>query len=334
LAITYKDAGVDIQQKTQSIRSVSGLIASTHNSYVLSGIGHFGGLFSLAMVKDFDDPVMVSSTDGVGTKIEVAVATNNLSTIGQDIVHHCVNDILCCGARPLFFLDYVGTSKLNSAYFAQLVEGVSAACLAHDCPLIAGETAEMPGIYYDKCLDLVGTISGIVERAKIVDGSKIRAGDVLIGLESDGLHTNGFTLARKVLLSQKTVNDRLEGFDRTIGQELLRVHRSYYSLVYPLLDGDGIHGLSHITGGGIIDNVARLVPDGLTFKVDWDSWTRPAIFRTIQEMGPVPEEDMRHTFNLGIGFILIVSEDRSESVRSELAEKGETTHIVGRIVAP
>ena len=334
MAITYKDAGVDIGQKTQSIKSVSGLIASTHNSHVLTGIGHFGGLFSLAMVKEFDDPVMVASTDGVGTKIEVAVATNEFSTIGQDIVHHCVNDILCCGARPLFFLDYIGTSKLNSAHFGQLVEGISTACLAHDCPLIAGETAEMPGVYYDKCLDLVGTITGIVERNKIVDGSSIQAGDVLIGLESDGLHTNGFTLARKVLLSKNTVNDQLKGFGRTIGQELLRVHRSYFSLVYPLLERDGIHGLAHITGGGIIDNVARIVPDGLTFNIEWDDWERPALFKTIQEMGPVPEEDMRHTFNLGIGFVLIVSEDQVEAVRSELAEKGEKTHVVGRIVLP
>ncbi|MDP6358893.1 MAG: phosphoribosylformylglycinamidine cyclo-ligase [Planctomycetota bacterium] len=334
MAITYKDAGVDIEQKTQSIKSVTGLIGATHNSNVLTGVGHFGGLFSLAQIKEFDDPVMVASTDGVGTKVEVAVAMNDLSSIGKDIVHHCVNDILCCGARPLFFLDYVGTSKLNSTHFSQLVEGVSEACGAHDCPLIAGETAEMPGVYYDKCLDVVGTISGIVERSRIVDGSSIQAGDVLIGLESEGLHTNGYSLARKVLLSKNTVNDRLGGFDLTIGQELLRVHRSYYSLVHPLLERDGLHGLAHITGGGITDNVARLVPDGLTFRIDWNSWERPSLFKTIQEMGSVPEDDMRHTFNLGIGFILIVAEDQEKAVREELAAMDERTHVMGRIVAP
>ena len=332
MAVTYKDVGVDIEKKTQSIRSVKELIGTTHNTNVLTGIGHFGGLFS-ASFGDYGNPVLVSSTDSVGTKVEVAAAMDDFSTIGEDIVHHCVNDILCCGARPLFFLDYIGTSHLEPDHFRQIVEGLARSCKSHDCPLVSGETAEMPGVYLEKCVDLVGTIVGLVERSAILDGSRIRAGDVLLGLQSDGLHTNGYTLARKVLLEGRDPNDPIEGLELSVGRELLRIHRSYFPVVYPLLGDPAVHGLAHITGGGIIDNVKRIIPDGLAFEVDWDAWERPPLFRAIQEMGPVPEDDMRHTFNLGIGFILIVAEECVGPLQAQLEGAGETPQVIGRAVA-
>lgn len=332
LAVTYKDAGVDIDKKMSAIQGAKATIAGSHNANVLAGVGHFGGLFSLSSLKDMDDPVAVSSTDSVGTKVEVAVLMDDFSTIGEDIVHHCVNDILCCGARPLFFLDYVGTSSIKSDHFQQIVEGLSKACKAHDCPLVSGETAEMPGIYYEGCVDLVGSIVGVVERAKILDGSEIREGDLLLGLKSDGLHTNGYTLARKVLLKDHTVHDHIDSLELSIGEELLRIHRSYYQQVSPLADHPAVSGLAHITGGGILDNVGRLMRGGLDMEVDWDSWEMPALFQTIQSLGPVPDDDMRHTFNLGIGFIVIVHANGLDEVQRALEETGEETTLIGRII--
>lgn len=331
MAITYKDAGVDIGKATGALRDAKELIRSTHNAKVLADIGHFGGMFA-ADFGDCSEPVLISSTDSVGTKVEVAAALNDFSTIGLDIVHHCVNDIFCCGATPLFFLDYIGTSRLEPEHFHQIIEGLSTACKAHDCPLVSGETAEMPGVYHEKCVDLVGTVIGVVDRSKIVDGSRIREGDVLLGLRSDGLHTNGYSLARKVLLEGRSVHDTYEGLETCIGRELLRVHRSYYSLLAPLLGDPAIHGLAHITGGGLIDNVARLIPEGLTDEVDWDAWERPRLFQLIQELGPVPEDDLRHTFNLGIGFVVIAAPDGAEAIRSRLSAAGEDPIIIGRVV--
>jgi phosphoribosylformylglycinamidine cyclo-ligase len=332
VAITYKDAGVDINKKSAALRKAGELIRSTHNASVLADIGHFGGLFS-GRFDGYQEPVLVSSTDGVGTKVEVAAAMNDFSTVGQDIVHHCVNDILCTGAKPLFFLDYIGTSKLEPAHFHQIIQGLAAACKAHDCPLVSGETAEMPGVYHERCVDLVGTIIGLVERSEILDGSRIRKGDVLLGLRSDGLHTNGYSLARRVLLKGRSVHDTLEGLQFPLGKELLRIHRSYYRIIYPLLSDPAIHAVAHVTGGGIIDNVERLIPPGLTFEVDWDAWERPQLFRLIQKLGPVPEDDMRQTFNLGVGFVVITGADQVEAVRSKLSDAGEETTAIGRIVS-
>lgn len=331
MAITYKDSGVDIDLKAAAIERAAKIIATSHNRQVLAGIGHFGGLFALDLT-GYREPVAVSSIDGVGTKAEVAAALGDFSTIGEDIVNHCVNDILCCGARPLFFLDYIGMSCLVPEHFQQVIEGLSRACRAHDCPLVGGETAEMPGVYHDPCIDLVGTIVGLVERSKIIDGGSIQSGDLLLGLPSSGLHTNGYSLARKVLLEKHSVHDTLPPLEKPIGRELLRVHRSYYNLISPLLEHPAVAGLAHITGGGIIDNVERLLPRGLSIDVDWNCWERPALFQLIQKLGPVPEGDMRHTFNLGIGFILIVHPGGLESVQKQLAGAAEPSQVIGRIV--
>ncbi|MBI2192715.1 MAG: phosphoribosylformylglycinamidine cyclo-ligase [Planctomycetes bacterium] len=330
MAITYKDAGVDIDRKAAAIERASHVIATTHNAGVLTGIGHFGGLFALRL-EGCREPVAVSSTDGVGTKVEVASAVGDFTTIGEDIVNHCVNDILCCGARPLFFLDYIGTSRLVPEHFEQVIRGLARACRAHDCPLVGGETAEMPGVYHEGRIDLVGTIVGVAERAQILDGSRIRPGDALLGLASNGLHTNGYTLARKVLLGRHSVSDTVHPLTEPLGRELLRVHRSYFDLVFPLLGCPAIAGLAHVTGGGIVDNVERLLPPGLRLEVDWSSWERPALFSLIQQLGPVPEADMRHAFNLGIGFVLILHPDGLEDIRARLTAAGETPQIIGRI---
>jgi phosphoribosylformylglycinamidine cyclo-ligase len=298
---------------------------------VLSGIGGFGGLFD-ARFKGYKSPVLVSSVDGVGTKLVVAQMMKRHDTVGQDLVNHCVNDILVCGARPLFFMDYRATGKLNFETTSDIIGGFVQACKENGCSLIGGETAEMPGFYDGDKYDLAGTIVGVVEKKKIIDSGRTKKGDVLIGLSSTGLHTNGYSLARSTLLRKYSVNDFVEELGSTVGEVLLTVHRSYLKIVSEVVRKFDVRGLSHVTGGGIIGNTMRVLPKALALSIDWNSWDRPRVFRLIQSIGNIPEEDMRRTFNLGIGFVVIVPKKSAKAVLKTLRKRGENGRVIGEVV--
>ncbi len=306
---TYQKAGVDIQKAETSLKDVEKLINETHNSRVLKNIGAFGGFYEFP-VNEFEQPVLISSTDGVGTKLKVAMIMNRHNTVGQDLVNHCINDIAVCGATPLFFLDYFACGKLESEVYKQIIRGFTTACKAAQLPLIGGETAEMPDMYQPGEYDLAGTIVGVVEKEKIIDGRDIKAGDAIIGVASNGLHTNGYSLARKVLFSKYNPQDEILEIGNILGDELLKVHLNYYPIIKELTENFPIKGMAHITGGGLFKNTIRVLPDGLKPHFEWGSWTIPAIFRLIQETGEIPEDDIRQTFNMGIGLVFIV--DRKE----------------------
>lgn len=327
---TYKDSGVDIKAGEELVESIKSVVKETHSDSVLSNIGGFGGFFKPDL-KGFKEPVFVSSVDGVGTKLIVAFKAGRYDTVGQDLVNHCINDIAVCGATPLFFLDYFSTGKLEQQVGYEVISGFAAACKENGVALIGGETAEMPDIYSEGEFDLAGTIVGIVDRDEVVDGSSIESGDLLIGFKSSGLHTNGYSLARKVLFSKYDVSQYIEELGCTLADELLKVHRSYLPLISQLKGMKGVHGFSHITGGGIVGNTKRILPEGLSLDVEWDSWDRPAIFKLIGELGNVPEEDMRATFNLGIGLICVVSEEQAEKVEQTAAELGEEVFRIGKV---
>lgn len=328
--ITYKDSGVDIKAGEEMVESIKEVVKETHSDAVLGNIGGFGGFFRPDL-STFEDPVFVSSVDGVGTKLIVAFKTNRYDTVGQDLVNHCVNDIAVCGAEPLFFLDYFSTGKLKKEVGYEVVKGFATACKQNGVALIGGETAEMPDIYSEGEFDLAGTIVGIVDRENVIDGSGIRKGDKLIGFKSTGLHTNGYSLARKVLFGHFEVDDHLDDFEQTLGEVMLAVHKSYLPVIRSLKTIDGVHGFSHITGGGIIGNTKRILPDGLSAEINWESWKRPSIFRLIQEKGNVPEEDMRATFNLGIGLITVVDSKVLNEIRDKAGQLGEEIIEVGEI---
>ena len=328
---TYKDAGVDIAAGVDAIKDISELSKSTYSPNVLSSVGSFGAQF-LFPVEDYDKPVLVSSTDGVGTKTIIAVETGIYNTVGEDLVNHCVNDILTIGAKPLFMLDYIGVGKLRASNMTEIISGLAKACKETGCSLIGGEMAEMPEIYGDTNYDLVGTIVGVVEKDDILDGKNIQSGDVLIGLRSSGLHTNGYTLARKVLLDDMPADRYNSIIDSTIGEELLKVHKCYLNSVEPLLSQKLVTGLAHITGGGIEGNTSRLLNDDLSLKIEWNSWQPQPIFELIQETGEVPEADMRKTFNMGIGFVVLCREQNVEIVTELVKNKGESPEVMGKIV--
>jgi len=277
------------------------------------------------------EPVLVSSVDGVGTKLIVAFKAGRYNTVGQDLVNHCVNDIAVCGATPLFFMDYFSTGSLKQDVGFQVISGFAKACRENGVALIGGETAEMPDIYSEGEFDLAGTIVGAVDKSKLITGDKISEGDLVIGFKSSGLHTNGYSLARKVLFSEFDIDDTPDGFDSTIGEELLTIHKSYLGLISSLKEIKGINGFSHITGGGLISNTKRVLPDGLALDIDWESWDRPEIFKLIQETGNVPEEDMRRTFNLGIGLVAIVSSDALDEVNEKAYLIDEEPVEIGRV---
>lgn len=329
---TYRDSGVDIEAGEEMVESIKDVVKETHSDAVLSNIGGFGGFFRPDLT-GYDDPVFVSSVDGVGTKLIVAFKTGVYDTVGQDLVNHCVNDIAVCGADPLFFLDYFSTGKLKQEVGYQVVKGFAKACKENGVALIGGETAEMPDIYSEGEFDLAGTIVGMVDREKVIDGNRIQKGDVLLGLKSSGLHTNGYSLARKVLFAEYEVGDYADELGSTIGEAMLAVHKSYLPVIRKLRDLDGVHGFSHITGGGIVGNTRRIVPEGLSVKIDWESWERPPIFRLIQELGNVPEDDMRATFNLGIGLIVVADRDEVDAVRNQANESGEEVIEIGAVVS-
>lgn len=331
----YKTSGVDIDAGNETVRRIRALAKGTFTSGVLSDIGSFGGLFKLD-TGAWKEPVLVSSADGVGTKLKVAFMMNRHRTIGADLVNHCVNDILVQGAVPLFFLDYLATGRLSPDVAEQIVDGLAGACRANGCALLGGETAEMPGFYADGEYDVAGFIVGAVDRAHIIDGRAITAGDVLIGLPSNGLHTNGYSLARKIAFDtlKLKADSHVPELGESIGEALLRTHRSYLNVIRPLLGSGRIKGMAHITGGGITDNLPRVLPEGTAARVDRTSWRVPAIFRWLGESGRVPEYDMRRALNMGIGLILVVSKNDADAVRASLLNAGEANSIViGDIIA-
>ena len=309
----YARAGVDVDLANKLKRGIGTLVRQTHGPQVLGKIGGFGGLFR-ATFPGMREPVLVASVDGVGTKVKIAFAMDKHDTVGADLVNHCVNDIAVLGARPLFFLDYIGCERLEPRVFQQLLRGVSRACRAAGCALLGGETAQMPGMYRRGEYDLTGCIVGVVDRAKIIDGSKIKPGDVVLGLASNGLHTNGYSLARKILLEKMRLKpgSRLSGSPVTVGEELLRVHKNYQSLLAKV-PGGIIRGLAHITGGGLIDNLPRILPSNCDAVIETKGWHVPRIFQILQKNGNVDAHEMYQVFNMGIGMVAIVAERNARS---------------------
>ncbi|SNT32141.1 phosphoribosylformylglycinamidine cyclo-ligase [Granulicella rosea] len=331
--VSYADAGVDITSGDRAKQRIKMLARKTFNKQVLSEIGGFGGLFALDLVK-FPEPVLVSSADGVGTKLKVAFELGIHHTVGADLVNHCVNDIAVQGATPLFFLDYLATGKLENDVVETVVRGLSEACKANGCALIGGETAQMPGFYADGEYDLAGTIIGAVNRPDIITGAGIEIGDVLLGLPSNGLHTNGYSLARKLLFEvagygpDQYVNELK---DKT-GAALMRTHRSYLSVIKKLTAGGLVAGMAHITGGGITENLPRILPKGMDAVVDLASWTVPPLFEHLRELGSVTEEEMMRTFNMGIGLIAVIPAEKITKAKAILNRANERHCILGRIV--
>jgi len=329
--VTYKDAGVNIEAGDLAVKKIKDMVRSTHNSNVLSELGSFGGMYEINK-ENFDQPVLVSSTDGVGTKLKIAFLMDKHDTVGEDLVNHCVNDIAVGGALPLYFLDYFATESLQSSVFYDVISGFVRGCKNNGCALIGGETAEMPDMYQSGEYDLSGTIVGIVEKKKAITGKNIIKSDVLIGLPSSGLHTNGYSLARKVLLAKHIVSDYIDELSCTIGEELLKVHISYLDIIQRAIKNFKIKGISHITGGGIEGNTRRILSKGLDLNVDWSAWDQLPVFSVIKNMGSVPEDDMRKTFNLGIGLIFIVSADSAQSFYDFLQQKGHNAYFIGEVV--
>lgn len=330
--LSYRAAGVDLEAADRAKNALKELVAKTRDENTLSEMGLFGGLY--AVPEGLRRPVLVSSADGVGTKLKIAFLSGRHHTVGQDLVNHCVNDILVQGATPLFFLDYLATGQMQEGIVTDVVKGVAQACLHNGCALLGGETAEMPDFYAPGEYDLAGFIVGAVEGDSVLDGSRVQSGDVLIALGSSGLHTNGYSLARKIVFEAMglEVDDLLPGFDRTVADALLSVHRSYLPSLRPLLGEERIHGLAHVTGGGIPGNLPRTLPQGLGARVDLESWDIPPLFRALQAGGKVAQDEMFRVFNMGVGMIVIAPGDQARGVADELAAAGEASWILGDVV--
>ena len=332
---TYRDAGVDIDAGEELVRRIKPAVRNTFGPEVAADLGLFGGAFRLD-TSDMEDPILISSTDGVGTKTAAALWAGRHENIGRDLVNHCINDIFTCGARPLFFLDYFAASHLDVDIAATVINGLAAGCADQGVALVGGETAEMPAVYHEGSYDLAGTIVGVVDRKKMITGEKIQAGDLLVGLPSSGLHTNGYTLARKVLIEIAGLKptDKLDGLDGDVADALLKPHTCYHKIVSKWLSRSlPVNGMAHITGGGIVGNTRRIMPEGLAFEIFWDAWERPAIFRHIQELGNVPEEDMRRAFNLGIGWVIILPPSRAKELIMHAMNIGIEPVKIGQVVA-
>ncbi|MGB9802306.1 phosphoribosylformylglycinamidine cyclo-ligase [Desulfofundulus sp.] len=330
--LTYADAGVDIDAGNRAVEMMRDCVRSTFRPGVLAEIGGFGGLFALDTTR-YRQPVLVSGTDGVGTKLKIAILMDRHDTIGIDAVAMCVNDILVQGAEPLFFLDYLAVGKLVPEKVAAIVSGVAAGCREAGCALIGGETAEMPGFYGPEEYDLAGFAVGVVERERIIDGSTIRPGDRLVGLPSSGLHSNGYSLARRVLLEVAGygVDTYQEDLGRTVGEEMLEPTRIYVRTVLPLLEQFDIRGLAHITGGGLTENIPRILPPGTAAVLERRSWPVPPVFPLIQSIGQVAEEEMFRTFNMGLGLIMVVPPEQTDALLTHLSQLGEKAYLVGEI---
>ena len=328
---TYKDAGVDIDAANIGLKKVKKHAKTTFNKNTLSDIGSFGGCFSFPK-NDYENPVLVSSVDGVGTKLLLANLSNKHDTIGQCLVNHCVNDILVIGAKPMFFLDYFAAGKLDNVILDNVIKGFSIACKENNCVLIGGETAEMPGFYDNKKYDVSGTIVGVVEKDKMLSNSKVSKGDVLVGLPSNGLHTNGYSLARKVLLDKYKIGQHIEELGSSIDEELLKIHKSYLPILSDILDKPWLKALSHITGGGLIENTHRVLEKGQDIKIDWNSWEWPSIFKLIKKEGNIKFNDMIIPFNLGIGMVIIVNKNSLSKLENHLDKINEPYYHIGEVI--
>jgi phosphoribosylformylglycinamidine cyclo-ligase len=331
--ITYADAGVDISRANRTKQRIKYLAHKTFTRGVLSEIGGFGGLFAVDKAK-YHDPVLVSSVDGVGTKLKIAFEMGLHSTVGADLVNHCVNDIAVQGAAPLFFMDYLATGKLDPSVAEQVVEGIADACKHNGCALIGGETAEMPGFYPQGEYDLAGFIVGVVEREKIITGKSVEIGDIVLGLPSNGLHTNGYSLARKLLfeVGHYSAETYVNEIKNKVGNELMRTHKSYWPVVKKLMDGECVSALAHITGGGLSENLPRVLPRGTAAIIELGSWPVLPIFEHLQTLGNVPQDEMLRTFNMGLGMLLVVPSKKFKKAQTVLERVGEKAYTVGRIV--
>jgi phosphoribosylformylglycinamidine cyclo-ligase len=332
-AVTYADAGVDINRANRTKQRIKYLAHKTFTKGVLSEIGGFGGLFSVDKTK-YADPILVSSVDGVGTKLKVAFEMDLHSTVGADLVNHCVNDIAVQGAAPMFFMDYLATGKLDPAIAEKVVEGIADACKHNGCALIGGETAEMPGFYPDGEYDLAGFIVGVVDREKIVTGKDVQIGDIILGLPSNGLHTNGYSLARKLLfeVGHYSPETYVNEIKNKVGNELMRTHKTYWPVLRKLVDGQCVAAMAHITGGGITENLPRVLPKGMAAVIELGSWPVLPIFEHLQQLGNVPQEEMLRTFNMGLGMLLVVPSAKFKKAQSVLERVGEKYYTVGRVV--
>ncbi len=330
--VRYRDAGVSIDEADQAVRKIRGYARATFTPGVLTDIGSFGAGFALT---GYRQPVLVSSADGVGTKIKVAIMAQRHGTIGEDLVNHCVNDIMVQGAKPLYFLDYFAAGKLDARVTAEVVKGVARGCKANGCALIGGETAEMPGLYDFGDYDLAGFITGVVEKKNLLTGKTIRAGDILLGLPSSGLHTNGYSLARKLLfeVAGYGVESQVPDLGATVADVLLKVHLSYKKAIDALASAKLLKGAAHITGGGITDNLPRILPPGLNAEIDTGSWTVPRLFTLLRDLGQMPEDDWRRTLNCGIGMILVVGVKQSDDARAALTAVRQKSIVIGRVTA-
>ncbi|MGA7380111.1 MAG: phosphoribosylformylglycinamidine cyclo-ligase [Terriglobales bacterium] len=331
--VTYADAGVDIDRANRTKKRIKYLAHKTFTRGVLSEIGGFGGLFSIDRQK-YVDPVLVSSVDGVGTKLKVAFEMKMHHTIGADLVNHCVNDIAVQGAAPLFFMDYLATGKLDPEIAEKVIEGLADACKHNGCALIGGETAEMPGFYPDGEYDLAGFIVGVVERERIITGKAVQPGDIILGLASNGLHTNGYSLARKLLfeIAHYTPDSYVNELKGKVGNELMHTHRSYWPIIKKLVNADCVSALAHITGGGITENLPRVLPRGVAAVIEMGTWPVLPIFEHLQKLGNVPPDEMLRTFNMGLGMLLVVPSAKFKKAQNVLDKIGEKAYTVGRIV--
>ena len=331
--MTYKDSGVDIDAGNESVQLIKDVVKSTYREEVLGDLGGFGGLFAL---KKYDEPILISGTDGVGTKLKIAFLLNKHDTIGQDAVAMCVNDILVQGAEPLFFLDYLAVGKLNPAQVAEIVGGVARACKASGCALIGGETAEMSGFYQGGEYDIAGFAVGVVEKKSLITSARVKIGDVLIGLPSSGLHSNGFSLVRKIVFERMNFkgDEFISELNKTVGEELLTPTRLYPSTCLPLIKkfNEKIHGMVHITGGGFYDNIPRALPKNFGAEIDSNAWTIPQIFKLIQSWGNVDWREMFRTFNCGVGMVIIIDKNFVDEVTAYLDAAGEKFYKIGRVV--
>ena len=330
--MTYRDAGVDIDAGNESVSLIKDAVRATYRSEVMGDLGGFGGLFALN-TKDYKEPVLVSGTDGVGTKLRLAFLLNKHDTIGQDAVAMCVNDILVQGAEPLFFLDYLAVGKLEPIQVAEVITGVARACKESGCALIGGETAEMAGFYPIGEYDIAGFSVGVAERSKLITPARVKAGDVLLGLPSSGVHSNGYSLVRKIVFERKGFkgDEYIEELGQTIGEELLTPTRLYPHTCLPLIRAFDIHGMVHITGGGFYENIPRALPEHMGAEVNGAAWTIPPVFRLLQEWGNVDWTEMYRTFNMGIGMVLIVSSDEADRITAQLNAQNETVYHIGHV---
>jgi phosphoribosylformylglycinamidine cyclo-ligase len=331
--VTYADAGVDISRANRTKQRIKYLAHKTFTRGVLSEIGGFGGLFAVDRTK-YADPILVSSVDGVGTKLKIAFEMDLHSTVGADLVNHCVNDIAVQGAAPMFFMDYLATGTLDPTIAEKVVEGIADACKHNGCALIGGETAEMPGFYPDGEYDLAGFIVGVVDRERIITGKDVQIGDIILGLPSNGLHTNGYSLARKLLfeVAHYSPETYVNEIKNKVGNELMRTHKSYWPCLKKMVDAQCVVALAHITGGGITENLPRVLPRGTAAAIELGSWPVLPIFEHLQQLGNVPQDEMLRTFNMGMGMLLVVPAAKFKKAQSVLERVGEKAYTIGRIV--